>query len=83
MTPSVSSVSMRLPAISLDDAQLHVLIEHQVPRLAQGLILVAPGVELSIHGELAQVITAMLDFELRALQRLRAQGFQPTSTPQQ
>lgn len=79
----MTSVSMRVPAVSLDDAQLHTLIDHLVPRLAQGMILVAPGVELSISGDLAEVITAMLDFELRALQRLRAQGIQSTSTSRQ
>lgn len=72
-----------LPAQSLDDAQLQVLIEHLVPRLAGGMTLTAPGVEIRLSGELAQTVTAMVDFELRALQRLRAQAMQLNSTPQQ
>lgn len=78
-----TDIAMRVPAVSLDDAQIDVLIEHLVPRLAKGMVLVAPGVELSIGGELAEIISAMLDFELRALQRLRAQGIPATTIPRQ
>jgi hypothetical protein len=72
-----------LPAQALDDAQLDTLIEHLVPRLAGGMSLTAAGVEIRIAGELAQTVTAMVDFELRALQRLRAQGMQAAKTAAQ
>jgi hypothetical protein len=45
--------------------------------------LTAAGVEIRIAGELAQTVTAMVDFELRALQRLRAQGMQAAKTAAQ
>lgn len=83
MNHNYTAVLALLPAQSLDDAQLDVLIEHLVPRLAGGMTLSAAGVEIRIAGELAQTVTAMVDFELRALQRLRAQGMPATATSAQ
>lgn len=69
-----TTICTPLLAQSLTDQQMHVLIEHQVPRLEQGFQIVGNGVFLAVGGELAETITAMIDFELRALQRLRAQA---------
>lgn len=69
-----TTISVPLLAQALTDQQMHVLTEHLVPRLEQGFQVVGNGVLLTIGGELAATITAMIDFELRALLRLRAQA---------
>ena len=77
---SRSIICVPLLAESLSDAQLAVVVDQLVPRLAAGFQAVGDGVFLTISGELAETITAMIDFELRALQRLRAQALSVTPT---
>jgi len=76
-----TTICTPLLAQSLTDQQMHALIEHQVPRLEQGFQVVGNGVFLAIGGELAATITAMIDFELRAMQRLRAQALHTAEQP--
>ena len=78
-----TTIGTPFPAESLTDQQMQALLEHLVPRLEQGFQVLGNGVLLAIGGELAATITAMIDFELRALQRLRAQALPAQPSPTQ